>query len=837
MIETGNGFRSPTGTDVEQTEITSLPRSSRDMLAWGLCLLPLVLFVVVAAYQRGKDLHEGEFAVTRTIQILEEHALRVFEAQQLIIDQTDQHLGDMAWSDIRNSEEVHRILQEVAANSPHVDGLWLVPPDGRTANSADFFPFPDVNVADRTYFRTLRETDELHYGEMIVGRTKGTYNFNLSRRRSPRENFNGVILVTSSLSYFTDFWEQASEGSFVAGLFREDGEILARYPRFDAMPSRLSPESGLLVQMSEKDDNVFQSVSSLDGDARVYGYSRIGETPLFIGYGVPNSVVLAKWRTEMLRLGLIALMGSILLMIATTTILRQNRRLSATALSWRRTAENLEQEVNRRVRAEDVAEERMRLLDEVRVLTAQRQSILENMAEGVIALDAKGCIIYANREAVKLLGPFRQGEQEFAALVTSRRILAGDGSELNPTRSPELAPLRGEDLPETEFLVRSEDGHQAYCVFRGGAIKGAEAQVEGAVLTFWDVSERKREAERQELLTRELDHRVRNMLATIMAMIRISNEPNQSKDAFVAALSGRLGAMARTHGVLSEGRWEGVTIGRLVDDEVASAAEPRQLTVDGDPDIMLPPKEAADLALGLHELATNATKHGAWSVADGCVTLKWRRETSAGHDVLRVRWKETGGPIIALAPEHKGFGSTLLHGIFAGADGVLLNYEPDGVRCTMTIPIDARQYDGKTPPPRSTDALPHGGASLEGLRVLVVEDEPVVRFDIMEIMRDAGAIIVAEAGTLGDGLEKAGAVMADVAILDRNLNGESSLSLAQLLGQKGAAIVFVSGCRAPDQPGDGGGRGDDHVYLQKPVSPEALVNAVAAAAMSRVSKK
>ena len=122
---------------------------------------------------------------------------------------------------------------------------------------------------------------------------------------------------------------------------------------------------------------------------------------------------------------------------------------------------------------------------------------------------------------------------------------------------------------------------------------------------------------------RELDHRVRNMLATIMAMIRISNEPRQTKDEFVASLTGRVGAMARTHGVLSEGSWEGATMGRLVDDEVRAASKSGQLVIEGMRDLMLPPKEAADLALALHELATNAIKHGAWSVPEGQVALCW----------------------------------------------------------------------------------------------------------------------------------------------------------------------------------------------------------------------
>lgn len=115
---------------------------------------------------------------------------------------------------------------------------------------------------------------------MIVGRTKGTFNFNLSRRRSPRDAFNGVILVTSSLEYFTDFWEHVNSEAFVAGIFREDGEILVRYLLLDGLPEHPDEDAPLLQRMRAADDGVCRSVSSRDGQSRIYGFARIGETPL-----------------------------------------------------------------------------------------------------------------------------------------------------------------------------------------------------------------------------------------------------------------------------------------------------------------------------------------------------------------------------------------------------------------------------------------------------------------------------------------------------------------------------------------------------------------------------
>ena len=79
----------------------------------------------------------------------------------------------MTWEEIRHSAEVHGFLRRLVEDSDHVDGLWLIPPDGRTANSADFFPFPEVDASSRAYFQALEAADELHFGEMIVGKLKG----------------------------------------------------------------------------------------------------------------------------------------------------------------------------------------------------------------------------------------------------------------------------------------------------------------------------------------------------------------------------------------------------------------------------------------------------------------------------------------------------------------------------------------------------------------------------------------------------------------------------------------------------------------------------------------
>ena len=793
-------------------------------------VVPLGLYAGVSWYLRDEALRDGMVHVRQTVRMLEEHALRVFEAQQLIIDRVDRHIAGVDWPAIRASADIHVFLREVAASSPHVDGLWLVPPDGRTANSAELFPFPDVTVVDRDYYRALAAADELHFGEMIVGRTKGNLNFNLSRRRTPRDGFDGLILVTASIDYFTDFWAEASlYPDHVAGLFRSDGAILARLPMVDDIPQRLSiTESPLLQAFATQDDGVYRSYSSLDGAQRLYAYSRVGDFPLIVGFGVEEAVVLARWRQDLIWHGVIALVVAMLLCGSVLVALRQSRQLGVAVRSWRSTAEELRLEVDRRLRAEDVAAEQERLLTQLHDATHQRRAILDNMVEGVAAYDAAGHVIYCNDAARRIL---RLSPEEVPALdhgAAAQRITWPDGTPVAPAETPERRLLRGETLHREELRISFDDETPpVVCHFRGTTLVDDRGRVTGAVLTFSDVTEQKAEEERHAMLMAELDHRVRNMLATIMAMVRLSSSGAGSREELAQTLTGRIEAMARTHGLLTQSGWRGVWLGEIVRDEVQPYAVGGRIMIHGVDEVWLPPKEAVDLALVIHELATNAAKHGAWSSSAGQVDISWSVEASPPR--ARVIWRERGGPAL---PEHidSGFGTMLIRSAFRDADaGVELRHEPEGVVCEMRIPL--RRASGPRPrlalsEPMRPAALP---SVIDDLRVLVAEDEPIVRMELVQMLEDAGAVVVGEAATAAQAAALARTSRIDAAILDVNLNGESIGPVADVLHARGVQIIFASGYRDLE----GLPPALRHLpRLQKPVAPAALVTALASAMRS-----
>jgi two-component sensor histidine kinase len=434
---------------------------------------------------------------------------------------------------------------------------------------------------------------------MIVGRVKGQPELQPEpsplaarhvRRIDPGHHVHRVLhrLLDATPPTYPDF---------VAGLFREDGNILARFPMIDAIPERLSPDSPLRLAIAEGDDGVYPSVSSIDGSRRLYGYSRIGGYPVFIGFGVEDANVLAPWRQDLIWHGLIALLAAGMLGGSALVALRQSDQLTTAMASLHKTTDDLRAEVGRRVRAQDAAAEKERLLAQIREATGQRQAILDNMVEGVIAFGVTGAVIYCNESARSILRVPAERAPTLDVLAAEGRLQRADGSPVAPETSPVARLLQGEHLKNEEFCLRfCGEAKPVVCRFRGAPLLSDAGEISGAVLTFTDISEQKAEDDRRAVLTAELDHRVRNMLATIMAMVRLTSRDAGTREALVEALTGRIGAMARTHGLLTRSGWRGVELGRIVQDEVEPYAGADRLGIEGPGHIVLPPKSAVDLA-------------------------------------------------------------------------------------------------------------------------------------------------------------------------------------------------------------------------------------------------
>lgn len=189
-------------------------------------------------------------------------------------------------------------------------------------------------------------------------------------------------------------------------------------------------------------------------------------------------------------------------------------------------------------------------------------------------------------------------------------------------------------------------------------------------------------------LTRELNHRVKNTLASILSIISLTKRRTNDLDEFAEGLEGRVRALSATHDLLTQSDWGTTPVRSVIEVELTPyAGADAEITIEG-PDIQLAPNDALSLGLAVHELTTNAAKYGALSQPGGKVTAQWEYE---GEELVVVRWQERGGPPVS--PERKkGFGTELIQKIVAHElrQPVDLRFEAEGVSCTLRVPIRVR---------------------------------------------------------------------------------------------------------------------------------------------------
>jgi PAS domain S-box-containing protein len=254
----------------------------------------------------------------------------------------------------------------------------------------------------------------------------------------------------------------------------------------------------------------------------------------------------------------------------------------------------------------------------------------------------------------------------------------------------------GEDH-HIEYRIVRPDGSTRWVEGRGKLVRDRSGAPTRMIGVCMDVTERKRNEERQKLLLDELNHRVKNMLAIIQAIAGQTLRETPEPAAFKAAFSARLAAFARAHALLTKELWQGAALRDIVASALApfgAEGRPDAIGIDG-PAVVIKPNAAVTLCLVLHELATNAAKHGALGTPSGQVSVTWTRIAPAGQPAcVELVWGEQGGPRVE-PPNKQGFGSRL---IAAGADQlggeVAMEYAPAGAKTRFRFPLADNEAQG-----------------------------------------------------------------------------------------------------------------------------------------------
>lgn len=315
--------------------------------------LPAILFAYASwqGYNTTKNVAERQIAQSRDV--LTEHALKVFEAVDRSIAETNEIIRDM--SDVQiaeNAEKLYHRLKKLADKSSQIKSLWIFDRSGHAIVNSLEFPAPPIDFSDRDYFKAHVERDIGTYvGGVLVPRPPygGAPFFGVSHRRtSPDGSFTGVIQASVLPEYFEGFYAKIGRdpGSYYS-LIRVDGLLLARFPKLNR-EARLAPQGDLRKAMQTKpDEGTLSLVSAIDGLERTVSYLKLPDLPLYVVAGRDAAAVRAEWLAQVQGHLLFGLPSTAILIVVIALALRRTRRLY--------------EEEDRRQAAEDALKQAQRL--------------------------------------------------------------------------------------------------------------------------------------------------------------------------------------------------------------------------------------------------------------------------------------------------------------------------------------------------------------------------------------------------------------------------------------------------------------------------------------------
>jgi PAS domain S-box-containing protein len=306
-------------------------------------------------------------------------------------------------------------------------------------------------------------------------------------------------------------------------------------------------------------------------------------------------------------------------------------------------------------------------------------SIVENSDDAIISKDLNGIINSWNKGAERLFG-YSPDE------IIGRSVLTLIPPSLHYEEPGIIDRIsRGERIEHFETMRVRKDGEPIFISLSVSPVRDRDGRIIGASKIARDVTERKRADEQRTLLINELNHRVKNTLATVQSLAMQTLRNTERSDEARQLFEARLAALSRAHDLLTTESWQGAGLAEIVERALQPFRFDQARMQAKGPAVRLTPKQALALSIALHELATNAAKYGALSGAQGRVDVQWR----TGDGVLRLVWEERDGPRVE-PPSRVGFGTRLIQRNLAAELGgeAQIKYRPEGVVAVITAPIE-----------------------------------------------------------------------------------------------------------------------------------------------------
>lgn len=610
------------------------------LVAGALIVVLLALLVVGVSFLFWKNYNDTRedvrFRATSASQVVSANVTWALETARQVLRRVDDSLG----LDISTPPaDAEGKLAEAISTLPGSVKVYVVDAEGRTLLTTDE-DFAPIDIRDREYFSAIAAGEQWHITSLLVSRLNGEQIFAFSKRIERNGQFAGVAILSFSSDLMRSIWASLRLDSLsTVGLIRDDGQLVSRFPLPEG-PLDLSQYVLFTDYLPKASEGTYDATSPADGVSRMVAYRRIPGTALIALSSLSTENAFAAFKRT--TISLIAVTVPLLLALALVAYW--------TFRMLRRDALKRENE-------------------------AQFKLVAEAMPNHVWTAKANGDLDWFNTRVYEFSG-LPEGSldgQGWAQMVHPDDVATAGPKWQNAVQS--------QTLYETEFRLRRHDGVYRWHIARAVPLHDRKGKFLRWIGTNTDIDDQKDAQARQQILTHEMEHRIKNILAMVQAL---ANQTFRDVDIETGrdVFNERLRALGTAHDLLTKTRWTEASMIPVI--EATLEPLPRErINLDG-PDLVLSPNMALSMALAVNELGTNALKYGALSVPEGKVDIVWALEKDGNDDVLVWRWIESGGPPVS-PPTRRGFGSFLISRVLATDFGGTVNieYPPEGVRAEL----------------------------------------------------------------------------------------------------------------------------------------------------------